>query len=134
MSFEKQFRKMLREDIDDLKTSYRKGGYDKRHHNAKTGSGRLHQNFIPVIHQANPEDNKNVEHMRNSPGGQPHVCSPQDLVDIINTYIKQGEQQPCNIQNVQQMAAKYLRSGKRLGNSNMMVVFNPVNGTYILKK
>ena len=61
MSFEKRFRKMLREDIDDLKTSYRKGGYDKRHHNAKTGSNRVHQNFIPVVHQASATDNKNVE-------------------------------------------------------------------------
>ena len=134
MSFEKQFRKMLREDIDDLKTSYRKGGYDKRHHNAKTGSNRVHQNFIPVVHQADASDNKNIEHMRDSEGGHPHVCSPQDLVHIINTYIKQGDQEPCNMQNVGDMAGKYLKSGERLGNSNMMVVYNPLNNTYILKK
>lgn len=134
MSFEKQFCKRLHEDINNLKTSYRKGGYDKRHHNAKTGSNRLHQNFIPVVHQSDPTDNKNIEHVRDNPGAHAHVCSPQDLVDVINTYIKQGDQEPCTMQNVGDMAAKYLKSGKRLGNSDMMITYNPLNNTYILKK
>ena len=135
MSFEKRFLRALEEGhIDDLKRSYIKGGSNKRHHNAKTGSDRKHQNFIPVVHQVDPSDNHNVEHMRDNAGGHPHILSPQDLVHIINRYIKQGDQEPCTVQNVHDMAAKYLRSGKQLGNSSMMVVYNPLNNTYILKK
>ena len=88
MSFKHKFNKLLSEDIDDLKTSYKKGGYNKRHHNAKTGSNRLHQNFIPAVHQADATKNNKIEHLRNIAGGT-HVCSVDDLIHIINTYIKQ---------------------------------------------
>lgn len=127
------FNKLLREDIDDMKTAYRKGGYDKRHHNAKTGSNRLHQNFIPVVHRADGKLNNNIEHLRNSPSGT-HVCGVDDLIHIINTYIKQGEQSPCNQTNVYQMAAKYLQPHKQLGTTGMMVMHNPVNNSYIIRK
>lgn len=133
MSFEKRFSKLIHEDIDDLKTSYKKGGYNKRHHNAKTGSNRKHQNFIPVVHKADGHDNNNVEHMRKSEAGS-HVCSPADLIHIINTYIKQGDQAPANSLNVQQLAARYLRPSKQLGTTGMTVVHDPANNTYVIKK
>lgn len=133
MSFEKRFNKLLHEDIDDLKTSYKKGGYDKRHHNAKTGSNRLHQNFIPVVHQANAADNNKIEHLRKSTSGT-HVCNVNDLIHVINTYIKQGDQTPCDRTNVYQMAAKYLQPSKQLGTTGMQIVHNPANNSYIIKK
>lgn len=133
MNFADKFSKVLSEDINNLRTSFKKGGSNKRHHNAKTGQKRLHQNFIPVVHQANANDNAAIEHIRDRQSGQ-HVCSPQDLVHIINTYIKQGDQEPCNISNVQQMAQKYLQPKKQLGTTGMRVVFNPTNKSYILLK
>lgn len=133
MSFKKKFRKCLQEDIDDLRTLYRKGGSDKRHHNAVTGSERLHQQFIPTVHTADGGNNNAIEHLRKAESGS-HVCSPSDLVHIINTYIKQGRQEPCNVQNVSQMASKYLGQGKSLGTTGMTVTHVPGNNTYILKK
>lgn len=133
MSFEHKFNKLLSEDIDDLKTSYKKGGYDKRHHNAKTGASRLHQNFIPVVHQADASKNNKIEHLRDVVGGT-HVCSVDDIIHIINTYIKQGDQAPCDRTNVQQMAAQYLQPSKQLGTTGIVVVHNPTNNSYIVKK
>lgn len=133
MNFENRLHKLLGEDINDLKTSYKKGGYNKRHHNAKTGSNRKHQNFIPVVHKADAQSNNNVEHMRDTTAGS-HVCSPADLIHIINTYIKQGEQAPANTINIQQLAADYLQPSKQLGTTGMTVVHNPANNTYIIKK
>lgn len=131
MSFSAAFRKILSEDIDDLKTSYKKGGYDKRHHNAKTGTNRKHQNFIPVVHQASGLDNNPIEHLRDKAGGE-HVCSPQDLIHILNTYIKQGDQEPCNMSNVHMMAQKYLGQGKELGTTGMRVI--PRGSAFVITK
>jgi hypothetical protein len=130
MSFEARFKKLLSDDVDDV-VLYKKGGHDYRHRNVKTGADRVHQNFIPVVHKASGEDNNAIEHLRNN-GGTSHVCTPQDLIHIINTYIKQGDQEPCNINNVQQMAQKYLSTGKDLGTTGMRVM--PRGQAYVIVK
>jgi len=131
--YNKAFERALNEDINDIKMSYKQGGYNKRHHKAKTGSNRMNQNFIPVVHKASGEDNNAIEHLRNN-GGASHVCTPQDLIHIINTYIKQGTDEPCNLTNVNQMAANYLQPTKQLGTTGMRVVHNNANNSYVLIK
>ena len=133
MTFEVKFNKLLNEDITDLRTLFKKGGYNKRHMNPKTGSNRIHQNFIPDIHKTDPADNSKVEHLRKGKGGS-HPLNIGDLIHIINTYIKQGNQEPCNPNNVAVMADKYLKPSKQLGTTGMTVVHNPTTNSFILKK
>ena len=133
MTFGLKFNKLLSEDINDLRTLYKKGGYDKRHMNAKTGSKRLHQNLIPAIHRADPSKNNKIEHLRNGESGTQSL-NIGDLIHIINTYIKQGSQEPCTAGNVNVMADKYLKPSKQLGTTGITVVHNPATNSFILKK
>ena len=86
MTFGLKFNKLLSEDINDLRTLYKKGGYDKRHMNAKTGSKRLHQNLIPAIHRADPSKNNKIEHLRNGENGAPSVLPRRILVSAPNSF------------------------------------------------
>ena len=133
MSFERKFKKHLHREITDLRTLYRKGGTDKRHHNAQTSPDRLHQTFIPDIHRADATKNNAVEHLRKASSGS-HLCSNDDLIHIMNTYIKQGNQEPCNINNVSSMADTHLNPSKMLGTTGISIVHIPSNNTYMLKK
>jgi hypothetical protein len=133
MTFEGKFNKILYEDINDLRTLFKKGGYDKRHMNAKTGSKRIHQNFIPVVHRADGASNNKIEHLRKTASGTVGV-DMNDLIHIINTYIKQGDQEPCNAHNVHAMADKYLKPSKNLGTTGIMVIHNPATNGFSLKK
>ena len=133
MTFEEKFNKLLNEDVTDLRTLFKKGGTDKRHMNAKTGSKRIHQNFIPVVHRVDASDNKKIEHLRKSKSGTLGV-NMSDLIHIINTYIKQGDQEPCNAHNVAAMADKYLKPSKQLGTTGITIIHNPSTNGFVLKK
>jgi hypothetical protein len=101
--------------------------------NAKTGSKRIHQNFIPTVHRAEGGSNNKIEHLRKTSSGTQPI-DMGDLIHIINTYIKQGDQEPCSSHNVAAMADKYLKPSKQLGTTGITVIHNPMTNGFILKK
>lgn len=133
MMFAKRFVHFLTEDISDLKTLFKKGGNNVRHRNASTSTNRPHQNMIAAIHRADGTENTKIEQLKKRQHGVMN-CDNNDLVHIINTYIKQGDQTPCDINNVQQLASQYLSSDKTLGSTGIVVRYNPGYNVYQLVK
>ena len=78
MTFEGKFNKIMNEDINDLRTLFKKGGSDKRHMNAKTGSKRIHQNFIPVVHRADAYIKQ----------GEQEPCNAHNVHAMADKYLK----------------------------------------------
>ena len=131
--FKHVFNQLVENTINDLVRSFKYGGSDQRQQHARTGATRMSQNIVPDVHKPDASNNGKIEHLRGVASGKT-VCNRNDLMHIINTYIKQGDQEPCTAHNVDQMASKYLAPSKNLGTTGIKVVHNPINNSFMLVK
>tara|TARA_R110002110_G_scaffold279383_1_gene494450 strand:+ start:1104 stop:1502 length:399 start_codon:yes stop_codon:yes gene_type:complete len=131
MEFDKVYSILVEELSQFKEPTIRK----KRHLNASTGTDRLHQNFVPDIYKTDSTANGKIEILRDKPNGS-ETCDINDLIYIINNYIKQGDQQPCDHNNVWEMAKKYLTGdrGKNLGTTGISVHLDPITNLFKMTK
>ena len=81
-----------------------------------TGSQRQHQNLVPQCYKADHDDVPEFELAKKSCGAVP--CSPPSVQKLAKLF---------NLQNLDQ------EHGKMLGNTGIMIFFNPNNNSYFLK-
>jgi len=131
MEFEKTYNILL-EDLSAFKEPVIR---KKRHLNPSTSSTRARQNWVPEIYKTDPTSNSKIEILRNKDNGT-ETCAVSDLIHIINNYIEQGEQEPCNHNNVWDYAKKYLTgdSGKNLGTTGITIYLDPITNLFKLTK
>lgn len=123
MRFKKRFMSLLNEDLKP----YQKNGF----------RGELRQNmrWVPDSHRTDASLNNKIEILRKKDNGV-MPCDMNDLIYILNNYIFQGEQSPCDHSNVMELAKKHLsgRSGKNLGTTGILVFLDPQTNTYKMRK
>ena len=127
----KDFYKLRQKNLEPF-TLHRK--YGTRQQRGITGGNRLHQNIVPAVHRADPTLNAAIEALKKSTTGT-KPCNVKDLMYIINKYILQNDDDPCNQSNLGDMVVKYLRVPKNLGKSGIQII--PVSlkqRKFILKK
>ena len=92
----------------------------KRHHGKPwTGVNRLSQNILPASHRTDPNEIAELEQLKRKESGISVLSSPANLQRIITMF---------NLQNLNQ------QHPKTLGNTGIVIFFNPDVGSYCLKK
>jgi len=111
---------------EDLKP-YQKNGF--------RGEMRLKQQWVPDSHRTDMSLNNKIENLRKKENGL-LPCDVNDLIYILNNYIFQGDEAPCDQNNVMELAKKHLsgKSGKNLGTTGIVVFLDPQTNSYMMKK